>query len=57
MPLFQHVKAQRDAGVDFRYGPAAVILAPTRELALQILEDVNKFGFVLVFASLWSFVS
>ncbi len=46
MPLLEHVKAQAAAGVDFRRGPAAIILAPTRELALQIFEDIDKYGYV-----------
>ena len=41
LPGFLHVKSvQRDP----RYGPSFLVLAPTRELAVQIKEEADKFG-------------
>ena len=43
LPLMRQVKAQRDIKTDEALGPLALILAPTRELAVQIHEEVLKF--------------
>ena len=43
LPLMRQVKAQRDIKTDEVMGPLALILAPTRELAVQIHEEVLKF--------------
>lgn len=45
LPMLRHIKAQRDAGVVTGKGPLALVMAPTRELALQIaavLEDAGS---------------
>ncbi|CAI1962390.1 hypothetical protein SEUBUCD646_0D04410 [Saccharomyces eubayanus] len=42
LPLLRQVKAQRPLS-KHETGPLGLILAPTRELALQIHEEVNKF--------------
>lgn len=36
--MLRHIAAQREAGVVTGKGPFAVVMAPTRELALQINE-------------------
>ncbi|AAS53345.2 AFL027Cp [Eremothecium gossypii ATCC 10895] len=42
LPLLRQIKAQRPLGGD-ETGPLGLILSPTRELALQIHEEVTKF--------------
>ncbi|GFH07782.1 DEAD box RNA helicase [Haematococcus lacustris] len=45
LPMMAHINAQKAAGVVGRTGPYAVVMAPTRELALQInavLEDAGS---------------
>jgi len=45
LPMLRHIRAQRDAGVVKGKGPLALVMAPTRELALQIaavLEDAGS---------------
>ncbi|HWK30221.1 MAG TPA: DEAD/DEAH box helicase [Solirubrobacter sp.] len=39
LPIIQRLGAERGAG-----GPAALILVPTRELAMQVSEAVHKYG-------------
>ena len=41
LPGFLHVNAVRP---DPRMGPSMLVLAPTRELAVQIKEEADKFG-------------
>ncbi len=41
LPGFLHVNANR---ADPRQGPSMLVLAPTRELAVQIKEEADKFG-------------
>jgi ATP-dependent RNA helicase DDX46/PRP5 len=41
LPLFRHVKDQRPLGM--MEGPIALVLAPTRELALQIVTECKRF--------------
>ncbi|KAK5773704.1 DEAD-box RNA helicase PRP5 PWA37_004988 [Arxiozyma heterogenica] len=43
LPLIRHIKAQRDLAKN-ETGPIGLILAPTRELALQISEEIDKFS-------------
>lgn len=45
LPMLRHIVAQRDGGVVQGKGPYALVMAPTRELALQIaavLEDAGS---------------
>lgn len=42
LPLIRHIKAQRDLS-ESETGPIGLILAPTRELALQIYQEVKNF--------------
>ncbi|GAV55995.1 hypothetical protein ZYGR_0AZ01670 [Zygosaccharomyces rouxii] len=42
LPLIRHIKAQRHLAND-ESGPLGLVLAPTRELAIQINEEVTKF--------------
>lgn len=42
LPLIRQIKAQRPLSKD-ETGPLGLVLAPTRELALQIHEEVEKF--------------
>lgn len=42
LPLIRHIKAQRPLEND-ETGPLGLILAPTRELAIQINEEVTRF--------------
>lgn len=45
LPMMRHIVAQRDGGVVKGKGPYALVMAPTRELALQIasvLEDAGS---------------
>ena len=42
LPLFRHVKDQRP--LEKTEGPVAVIMTPTRELAIQITKDCKKFA-------------
>ncbi|KXZ43232.1 hypothetical protein GPECTOR_97g770 [Gonium pectorale] len=44
LPMMRHIGAQRDAGVVSGKGPFAVVMAPTRELALQINEVLEEAG-------------
>lgn len=43
LPLIRHIKAQRNLAKN-ETGPIGLILAPTRELALQINEEIDKFS-------------
>jgi superfamily II DNA/RNA helicase len=38
LPMLRHIAAQREAGVVLGKGPFALVMAPTRELAMQINE-------------------
>ena len=42
LPMFRHVKDQRP--LEKTEGPVAVIMTPTRELAIQITKDCKKFA-------------
>ncbi len=42
LPMLRHVRDQRP--LYFNEGPVALVLVPTRELAVQIAEEVAKFG-------------
>jgi hypothetical protein len=45
LPMLRHIQAQREGGVVTGKGPVALVMAPTRELALQIaavLEDAGS---------------
>jgi ATP-dependent RNA helicase DBP3 len=45
LPMLRHISAQKEAGVVSGKGPFAIVMAPTRELALQIsavLEDAGS---------------
>uniref|UniRef100_A0A7S0YFI4 RNA helicase n=1 Tax=Polytomella parva TaxID=51329 RepID=A0A7S0YFI4_9CHLO len=44
LPIIRHIIAQREAGVVKGKGPFAIVLAPTRELALQIHEVLHEAG-------------
>ena len=43
LPSIVHINAQPP--IQHGDGPIALVLAPTRELAIQIKEECNKFGF------------
>lgn len=45
LPLFRHIKDQRS--LDQMEGPIAIIMTPTRELAVQIHRDCKPFLKVL----------
>lgn len=45
LPMLRHIVAQKEAGIVRGKGPFAIVMAPTRELALQIsavLEDAGS---------------
>lgn len=44
LPMVAHVQAQRDAGVVSGKGPFALVMAPTRELAIQIAQVLDVAG-------------
>jgi len=44
LPMLRHIRAQRDAGVVTGKGPLALVMAPTRELALQIAAVLDDAG-------------
>lgn len=44
LPMLRHIVAQKEAGVVKGKGPFAVVMAPTRELALQINEVLQEAG-------------
>jgi len=44
LPMLRHIRAQRDAGVVTGKGPVALVMAPTRELALQIAAVLDDAG-------------
>ena len=41
LPLFRHVKDQRSVGGG--EGPIAIVMSPTRELAMQIYKECKSF--------------
>lgn len=43
LPLIRHIKAQKDLARN-ETGPIGLVLAPTRELALQINEEIDRFS-------------
>ena len=51
LPILKDVMARGDyaVGNDDRRAPAAIIVAPTRELAVQIHEDAKKLGDGMIF--------
>lgn len=44
LPMLRHIVAQRDGGVVQGKGPYALVMAPTRELALQIAAVLEEAG-------------
>eukprot|EP00879_Flechtneria_rotunda_P000824 GHRR01000948.1.p1 GENE.GHRR01000948.1~~GHRR01000948.1.p1 ORF type:complete len:602 (+),score=256.19 GHRR01000948.1:202-2007(+) len=44
LPMLRHIAAQREAGVVKGKGPVALVMAPTRELALQIAAVMEDAG-------------
>lgn len=53
LPALRHIQAQRDGGVvTGRHGPLVLVMAPTRELALQINEVLADAGSACGFRSL-----
>ncbi|EFJ51752.1 hypothetical protein VOLCADRAFT_103394 [Volvox carteri f. nagariensis] len=44
LPMLRHIAAQRDNGVVSGKGPFAIVMAPTRELALQINQVLEEAG-------------
>ena len=42
LPMFVHILKQKTP-ISERKGPSALIISPTRELALQIAEEINKY--------------
>lgn len=42
LPGMLHIRQMRK---DPRWGPTVLVLAPTRELAMQIKEEADKFGY------------
>ncbi|GFR43801.1 hypothetical protein Agub_g4925 [Astrephomene gubernaculifera] len=44
LPMLRHIAAQREGGVVAGKGPFALVMAPTRELALQINEVLEEAG-------------
>lgn len=45
LPVFRHVRDQRPLGPT--EGPISIILAPTRELAVQVTTEIKKFTRIL----------
>ncbi len=43
LPILQRLKESKDAG-GRKEGPYALVLAPTRELAMQVSEAIHKYG-------------
>ncbi|GIL46598.1 hypothetical protein Vafri_3565 [Volvox africanus] len=44
LPMLRHIAAQREGGVISGKGPFAIVMAPTRELALQINQVLEEAG-------------
>nr|WP_284348395.1 DEAD/DEAH box helicase [Roseisolibacter agri] len=44
LPLLHRLMAQGDRGIERRRAPGALVLVPTRELAMQVAEAIHKYG-------------
>ena len=44
LPLLHRLMTQADRGADRRRAPGALVLVPTRELAMQVAEAIHKYG-------------
>ena len=52
LPALERLAADRDAGHAAEAGPGALVLVPTRELAMQVSEAVHRYGKDLEFTVL-----